>query len=569
MKIKQHYDVIIIGAGPCGVIAANMLGRSEVETLIIDKSADIHMQPRAIGMCEEGCRVMDAAGLLSDYMQQMIEIPQVIFNDKNNDMLFCADMSELSNGYSGLYTFYQPALERHMRAALTQHHSVDLASNAECLQVEDFPDSVRVRLSTPEGVINVSCRYLVASDGARSVVRKSFGIGFKGKTYAQDWLIVDVKKDPLPRADVAFLCDPRRPGVTLPAPGGRRRWEFVIKSSDSATRMHSDEKVAQLLQPWGDAKSMVVERKAIYRFHSRIAKQFRRGNVFLLGDAAHLTPPFAGQGMMAGFRDAHNLSWKLSAVLKGQLDEIILDSYERERLPQARQVIRFAEFVGYIILPQKKWLAAGRDWLIRSTRMLGLQSPDKSITLRKIVNHINGSLANHLTQCLGRPLGIQFPQWPLKDNEGQRRLSDSFLSEQFYLLGFGCRAEDFLSDSTRQRWRSIAGKTLVINRADPIGLKSVGINSGKVNYIATNSCASGEVIDCDSHYAELFKRGANIIVIRPDKMMVINCDKVLLNKRLNKYLDSIGCQPVHACEEVRDAAAEKDNLEVAYLRGRL
>ncbi|MEX6502556.1 bifunctional 3-(3-hydroxy-phenyl)propionate/3-hydroxycinnamic acid hydroxylase MhpA [Pseudomonas zhanjiangensis] len=516
-----HFDVVIIGAGPCGVTAANLLGSQGIDTLVVDKAADVLPIPRAIGMCNEGARILQGIGLYQRALQDMRLIDKVRFLATGGQEIFHADTGAQVNGFAEQHMFYQPHLERQLRDGLQRHPSVQLETACECLQIDQLDSGVRLWLKDAQGRRRqVTCQYLLAADGARSTVRKVLGLDFKGKTYAQDWLILDVGKDPCPNHELVFLCDPRRPGVTMSAPFGKRRWEFLIKDGESHQQMLSDASVRQLLEPWGDAKAMQVERRAVYTFHARVAERFRDGRVFLLGDAAHITPPFAGQGMMAGLRDAHNLSWKLAAVLRGRLGEQILDSYDRERRPQARQVIDFARFVGVTILPQRRWSASLRDGVFRGLKWLGLHSENKGLRLKKPCNHINGSRWAHLWRGRALHLGIEIPQQPLFDEQGRVVSLDAHLAGQFHLIGADCDPLRFLADSTLQRWRQLDGRSLTIASRPKVGALS----------------------DSRGDYRWLAGRRP-VVLVRPDRMMVLRCSPRQLDRQLNRYLDSIGCQP--------------------------
>ncbi len=157
----------------------------------------------------------------------------------------------------------------------------------------------------------------MAADGAGSMVRKAIGQDFKGSTYAEEWLIVDAERPDQALDDIEFVCDPRRPTPHMPAPGHRERWEFMLHPGESRERMEEEGTVRTLLAPYGNVSDMTITRKAVYRFHARTCERFSVGRVFLVGDAAHVTPPFVGQGLVAGLRDAANLSWKLAWVLRG------------------------------------------------------------------------------------------------------------------------------------------------------------------------------------------------------------------------------------------------------------
>jgi len=522
--IKKSYDVVIVGAGPCGVSAANVLGKQGISTLVLDKEADIVMSPRAVGICEEGSRIIDTIGILDDPEMEFKQIDKVRFRDKNENTAFFADTNTPKSGHSVLRTFHQPDLEKSLHKALNGYKHVDLATSTELLDFIDKGFAVELTLKQGEKEIEVKSRYLLACDGASSPIRKKLNIGFSGDTYPQDWMVVDVERNPEESNDAVFSIDPERPSVTLPGPGNKRRWEFVVKEGDNPEELFKEENLSKLLAPWGDVKDMQVSRKAVYTFHARTAEKYQLGNVFLLGDAAHITPPFAGQGLMAGLRDVHNLCWKLSAVLKKQLAPSILNSYQEERIPQSQQIIKFAQSIGGVILPQTIGKAKARDGVIKALGWVGLHSKDKGLPVEKVPNHINGGYFKHLTVSKIFKTGIEFPQHPLQKGD-KPVLADKLIDEQFYLLGWNIDPEDFLTKKTLSRWHSMAGKKAIITEKNP----------DETNYDAP------VFENKNQEYKKLFSSGKRVLVVRPDKMMVLNCSAKSLNEKLNKYMDTAGC----------------------------
>jgi 3-(3-hydroxy-phenyl)propionate hydroxylase len=528
--IKSNYDIIIIGAGPCGVTAANILGQKNISTLVIDKEADIVTIPRAVGICEEGSRILDSAGLLEKMGDNFRLINRVNFNKSHDENVFHADTYTPINGHRMLRTFHQPELERNIRGALKSLNSVDLFTSTELISFNDKGDAVEVSLKQNGSVVNTTCRYLLACDGASSKIRQSLNIGFDGNTYPQEWMILDIEKNPLPSSEVIFSINPERPSVTLPGPGNKRRWEFVVKKDDDPKKLFEPENLAKLLAPWGDINDMEISRKAVYTFHARTANNYQKGNVFLLGDSAHITPPFAGQGLMAGLRDCYNLCWKLSAVIHQQLDPKILESYEKERIPQSRQVIKFAQYMGKIILPQNKKIAKLRDTLIGTLGFLGFHSNCKGMPIDKIPNHINGSLIRNKLVSALKKTGIDFPQSILKNKNDHAKLFDQHIKSEFYIIGWNTQPNAVLSQSTLARWHSMNGESLMLSN------KSIG-SSVNVN---------DQLFDQHEYYRTLFKGGERFIVIRPDKIMVLNCNAKQLDKKLNQYMDLVGCLKIAA-----------------------
>ena len=526
IKIKDKYDVVIVGAGPCGVSAANILGRAGISTLIIDKEADVVTIPRAVGICEEGSRIMDTLDILDDPELEFRQINKVLFCDKPEHAVFHADTYQPKSGHRILRTFHQPDLEHSLRRALLSLKSVDMLTSTQLKHFKDKGQGVDLVLNEEgnESDIHVEARYLLGCDGASSDIRKQLNIGFSGATYPQDWMILDVENNPQFSSEVIFGINPERPSVTLPGPGNKRRWEFVVKKNDNPDRLFEPANLSKLIGGWGKVEDMKVSRKAVYTFHARTAEKYQLGNVFLLGDAAHITPPFAGQGMMAGLRDVYNLCWKLNSVLKGQLSDRILDSYEVERIPQSRQVIKFAQCMGSVILPQDERIAKARNAVIMLLGVLGVHTQSKGVPVDKVPNHINGRYLTHLFKSKLFKTGIELPQHPLVQGD-TTSLTDKCLTSEFYLLGWNRDPEAFLDKKTLSRWHSMGGqKAIICDRFKK------SINNGEQL-----------LIDKDKAYQSLFKSGKRFVLIRPDKMMVLNVTAKDLVKSLNLYMNDIGC----------------------------
>lgn len=521
-KPTYDYEVIIVGAGPTGVVAANLLGRYGVRTLIVDRQADVMTIPRAVGICEEGSRILDAAGLLSGSSKSFHVINSIQFINEHLQPKFHADADWRKDGHRAIRMFHQPDLERDMRKALLRYPNVELRVSTELKGFSDSPEGVSVLLSDGVGEQSLRCRYLIASDGASSEIRKTLDIGFSGSTYEQDWVILDIENNPLPGNDVAFSINPERPSVTMPGPNGRRRWEFVVKDDDDVEAIFDDSNIMRLLAPWGAMPEVTIARKAVYTFHARTAERYQKGNVFLVGDAAHVTPPFAGQGMMAGLRDAYNLSWKLAAVLQGNAGRQLLASYEVERIPQSKQIIGFAQFIGGIVLPQKKFPAAVRDGVFKILGWLGVHSKTQGLPIRKLPNHINGSLLRHFFISKFKKLGTELPQFDLETCCGRRLASDEIFGCEFRVVGWNTDPSSFLEGNTQSRWHAMGGQLSTLASDEQFSTKS------------------DLVLDRAQHYREVFGHGERVLVMRPDKMVVINCRPARLDRALNEYIDSIG-----------------------------
>jgi 3-(3-hydroxy-phenyl)propionate hydroxylase len=357
-------------------------------------------------------------------------------------------------------TFYQPELEQLLRSKLAQYPGVEVRLGVALEAFVDDGRRVCARLTGAHGVrVQVAARYLVGADGANSLVRRLLGLEFEGRTFAQDWLIVDALDVPNPIDHCEFICDPRRPTPHMVAPGGRQRWEFMLKPGERPEEMERPESVRRLLAPWCDADHVRIERTAVYRFQAREARSFSKGRCFLAGDAAHVTPPFAGQGLVAGLRDAANLAWKLAWVVRGHADESILDSYDAERRPHARKIINLARFLGAVIMPGNRAAAFVVHGLMSAIRLLPAGRRLFEDLKMKPENTFETGLFWRDKRAERLRAGSTLPQGWVRTGSGSApMLSDDALGPHWALIGIGLDPAARVRPDQLERWQRAGGK---------------------------------------------------------------------------------------------------------------
>ncbi|NMN99152.1 bifunctional 3-(3-hydroxy-phenyl)propionate/3-hydroxycinnamic acid hydroxylase [Antrihabitans stalactiti] len=349
------FPVVIVGAGPAGVTAATLLGQYAIECLVLDRWSGVYPQPRAVHLDDEIYRILGHLGVADEFAA--ISRPSLGLQLRDNTMRVLAEFRRETtdgiHGYPKANMFDQPDLEAVLRENLSHYPTVTLRPNSEVTEIHQDDDTVLISYTDrPTGEQHtVTARYLLGCDGANSMVRAAIGSTMKDLKLEQRWLVIDVAT----AADLAQwdgvhqVCDPVRAATYMRIGPTRYRWEFRLLPGESAADFNDLSAVQPLLEPWignTDAAQLELVRVAEYTFRAKLADRWRVGNVFLLGDAAHLTPPFIGQGMGAGLRDAMNLAWKLAGVIDGALPESILDTYEQERRPHARTMILLALGMG-------------------------------------------------------------------------------------------------------------------------------------------------------------------------------------------------------------------------------
>lgn len=368
-------DVLIIGGGPTGVTLACLLAKRGVSVIVAEKEAGIYPLPRAAHIDHEGMRILQEAGAADAVMATSRSANRYEFRNAKGRVLMAFDGAEAigPGGWPIANMIHQPSVEAALRTALADQASAKLLSGWEMHTFAEDAGGVTANFATITGKRSVRARWLVGADGARSPVRKACGITFEDLGFEEPWLVVDVLVDdpsPLPTANLQ-ICDPGRPTTCVLMGAGRHRWEFMILPGEAPEQVSDEAFVRRLLAPWQVAGAVRIERTAVYTFRARIAQSWRQGRVLLAGDAAHQTPPFAGQGMCSGLRDAANLAWKLAAVTKSEADAALLDTYQPERAPNLRATIDMAIMMGRMVCTTSRLGAAVRDAKLALARMLG------------------------------------------------------------------------------------------------------------------------------------------------------------------------------------------------------
>jgi 3-(3-hydroxy-phenyl)propionate hydroxylase len=370
--LRQDYDVAIVGMGPVGATLANLLALRDMHVLILDREPEIYALPRAVTFDGECMRVFQTIGIAEEMLPDLLTVPGMRFVDSNGNII--VDWTRPGglgpHGWPVSYRFHQPNLEGALRRRLGHHENVDIRLRHDVFSLEPKPDNVLLRLeNTAAGkLLTTRAKYVVGCDGARSTVRRFMGTELEDLKSHDRWLVLDLLlNQDLPRlGDYAIqYCDSSNPATYVRGIGNRRRWELMLPKSFDISVLSRPEEIWRLLQKWITPEEARIERSAVYTFHSVLATGWRAGRLLIAGDAAHQTPPFMGQGMCAGIRDASNLAWKLADVITGAAEEWLLDTYETERSPHVRIFIEEAVRLGRIIRDTERAVAAGGDAVTR------------------------------------------------------------------------------------------------------------------------------------------------------------------------------------------------------------
>jgi 2-polyprenyl-6-methoxyphenol hydroxylase-like FAD-dependent oxidoreductase len=368
-------DVAIVGYGPTGQILALLLSRMGHRVTVIERWPDLYPLPRAVHFDHEIARILQAGGVIDDVNAITETIDTYQWRNAERKMLLELDWRGIGpSGWPMSNMFAQPDLERVLDQHVKRQSTVTVRQGWSATALTQQDDSVRLEIERgaihnghwqPTGERDVvQARWVIGADGANSFVRQSLGIAMHDLGFAFDWLVVDVQ----PQTEREWvpktwqLCDPKRPTTIVPGGPGRRRWEFMLLPGETQADMNRAAVAWQLLQPWDiTPDNAKLERHAVYTFRGQWATQWRQGRVLLAGDAAHLMPPFAGQGMCSGMRDSMALAWRLDAVLRGKLNDGVMDSYGPERCGHVQQMIGLSIELGKVICITDPAVAAERD----------------------------------------------------------------------------------------------------------------------------------------------------------------------------------------------------------------
>ncbi len=467
-----HYDVIIVGLGPTGGMLANLLGMQGVRTLVLEREANMYDLPRAVHFDDEIMRAFQTIGIAHRLNEKVIVNKGMRFCDYDDNLLldWPRKQSLTSNGWHASYRFHQPDLEQEIRQALLHRPSVQFALSSRVSNIGQSNDRASVTYQDVESNSHtVTSRYVVGCDGGSSFVREHLNIPMEILGFEQRWLVVDMllndEKPELGDHTIQY-CDPENPATYCRNAGLRRRWEFALRDDQSDKDMTQDATIWQLLSRWINSSEARIERRAVYTFRSCVAERWRAGRILLAGDAAHLTPPFMGQGMCAGMRDVMNLAWKLAAVCNGTQTSDLLDTYQSERGENVKHYIQTAVKLGELI-----------------NRIAAAPHAEKTARMESIISTLGPGLGD-----TNDPLrGTLFPQFRL--SSGTR--SDDYLGYRTTLF---CRDRP-VSASHEFETLSATNEPALGAVLDQLGVDEVIVRPDR--YILSSSTKIRSITDAD------------------------------------------------------------------------
>jgi len=502
------YDVVIVGYGPTGMMAAARLGRAGIKVAVIERYKSLYNLPRVGIVHDDVMRMFQELGIQKKVEPATEFLP--VYELINNGKILLSNNVEpyATHGWPEFISIYQPAFEAELDVVDKSLPSVDVFQGEKAVALSQDADKVAVTVEGDDGKRRtIEGRYLIASDGGNSFVRKALGIEYEFLGFDQDWLVIDARiKRPKPNMPpLRQFCEPQQPGMTMQMGAHHRRWSFMIFPDEPVEEAMKPENVWKRLDrpEGGTPDDFELIRIASYKFTSQIATRWREGRIFLAGDAAHLMPPFLAQGMCTGFRDAYNLSWKLEMVVKELAGDDLLDTYEEERGPSARATIIESARVGQNVVLRDLEKAKERDaQLLAMQAELQKAKGQKALIAFRVPGFPEGLVAHAAPGVKGA--GDVFPQGEVR-NGGIKGKFDDVAGRGFLLLSRNGHPASALSPEDLTFWNSIGGRVVCFD-ARP---------------------GNGGVVDLEGRYTNLMDEyGCDVILKRPDYYIFGACPSV-------------------------------------------
>jgi flavoprotein hydroxylase len=361
-------DVLVVGYGPVGQTLTILLAQRGYRVTVLERKAEPYPRPRAVHYDDEIARIFAAAGVGDEVAAVSMPSGEYDWQNAEGRTLLHFDWGAAGpSGWPASSMFAQPRLEAVLAARAESFPYVQVRRGWQAAGLTEVGERVEVTATRPSGGPDevIRARYVVGCDGANSWVREWLGTGLTDLGFFYDWLILDVVPHDQRREWKPFnlqICDPVRPTTVVSGGPGKRRWEFMRLPHETIDELNNEATAWRLLAPWQlTPDNADLERHTVYTFQARWADQWRRGRALIAGDAAHLMPPFAGQGMCSGIRDTANLAWKLDLVLSGRAGDALLDTYTTERSAHIQNAIGMSVELGNVICLSDPAAAAVRD----------------------------------------------------------------------------------------------------------------------------------------------------------------------------------------------------------------
>ncbi|MBN3751495.1 bifunctional 3-(3-hydroxy-phenyl)propionate/3-hydroxycinnamic acid hydroxylase [Paraburkholderia sp. Tr-20389] len=584
-------DVAIIGAGPVGLMIGNILGLQGVRVVIVEKLDQIIDYPRAIGLDDEALRVFQSVGLVDELLPHTTPNHWMRFT-LNGQCFASIEPRTDEFGWPRRNAFIQPLADGILYRGLQRFDHVQTLLGQTVASFAQDDGGVTIEVADASGEKkSIRAAWMVGADGGNSFVRRALDVPFEGRTKPNQWIVIDVRNDPIGSPHVYLHCDAKRPYVSAALPHGIRRFEFMVMPGETEDELSKPENMAALM------RNVVAEpdkvdyiRKRVYTHNARLASTFRMKRVLLAGDAAHIMPVWQGQGYNSGIRDASNLGWKLAMVVKGQARDALLDTYTMERRAHARSMIHLSEVAGDIFAPTSRFGMKVRDTFVRTFNVLPavkryfvemrfkpMPRYEEGVVLSNVRARRDGWLARALAKAghtapgrllglmsekreslLGRivhgrdpsaatPVGRMFIQPLVRLEDGSIVRFDDAIGNRFAIVGWGADPTFGLTPEARRIWTSMGG-CFVMAKPDtqltfhddvPEGVTAIG--------------------DIDGRMKDWFARvPESVVLLRPDRFVAGMCSPQRVSAHVVRLADKLSLATVAVGLEADASDAQQD-----------
>lgn len=499
-------DVLIVGGGPTGLAAANDLGQRGIRVVLVEQDPGVAALPRAVSVDDETMRFMQTLGLLEAARRVVLPGTGTKFYGARGQLLAYGRGPERPRyGHPVKNPMDHSEFQQMLLDGTRRFANVDVRHETRFVSFEQSAAEVVALLEAGGVTEEVRCRYLIGADGGRSVVRSAIGQEpMSGSAFEQRWLVLDTVGDLHEERYAMHHGDPARPRVVIVGRGGRCRYEFLVHDDERPEGTELLDLATRLVTPYRTLDPTDIVRCTIYKFYALVADRFSHGRVFLAGDAAHMMPPFAGQGLNSGLRDAANLSWKLVAVLDGQAGPELLATYTTERRPHVSAIVRLSVRMGSVMMTRSRARAWARDLAFASGRRLPFLSRFfREMRFKPPTAYNSGLVMGDNTP--GTPIGSMLVQPRVINADGQSVFLDDVIGTGFALLGIGVPPQT-LDGLTSEVWTRIGAARVHIALDD---------------HLPARAALCTAVADADGLLAEqLAQMRGRIVLVRPDRFVV-------------------------------------------------
>ena len=445
--MKNNFDVIIVGMGPSGLVLGGLLVNYGIKVGIFERNKSTVTEPRAVSIDDESLRILQSFSLHKAVLKNVSQNYGSHYYDAKGKLFLKVEPNSHENGFFKRNAFDQPTFEKTLRKHLEKQNNISINFSHTLVSIKNDTNRVTANFTDRKGLKrSFLAQYLVGCDGGQSTVRDLIGAIMKGSSFNQRWLVVDIYKTKNFFRHTEVYCNPKRSSITLPGPRGIRRYEFQLNDGESSEKL-SEDFIRKLITSVGEDGKAKIRRSQVYQFHALISSAWKKKSVAIAGDAAHLSPPFAGQGMNSGIRDVGNLGWKLALALKKPKSKDILETYYLERKEHCWALINLAIRMGRIMMPKSSFGSFFNASLFRLIKLnKTLLSYVSQMKYRPKPKISKGIVFFHgmETRNEKKIIGTLFPQPLVEDIKGAEFYLDDVLGNKFSLVCYVKHYETYI-----------------------------------------------------------------------------------------------------------------------------